>query len=155
VVTTRNRIVLFNKDQAIITALTRDGKIAWRRDYQRDDPLLSSWVEADEPVRERMEREAASRAGSRVARTEVIKSYFLDVEASGDDHLTVAVVPSADEFRRRGYEVWRIDARDGTYRRYGYPRPGVGFLVAGQPNDRVLALEPGTGGVFSFRSGPR
>jgi hypothetical protein len=155
VVTNRDQIVLLNTDQAILTALTVDGEIAWRRDYQRDDPLLSSWVEADEPIRERMEREEATRAPSGVARTEVLKSYFLDVESTGDDHLIVAVVPSADEFRRRGFEVWRIDARDGTYERYGYPRPGVGFLVAGHPADRLLALEPATGGLFSFRGGQR
>lgn len=149
VVASASLLVVVNTDQSMITAFDASGATEWRRDFLEEDALVASWAEMDEPVVKEMQREVAGRAQGD-SRTEVFKSYFMDAQASGDEIVTLAVVPSAAAFSRFGYELWLLDPVSGNYRRYRYPRQGVGYLAGGTNATGFFGIDPITGGIFRF-----
>jgi hypothetical protein len=152
VVTVNDRVVVVNLDQAIVTAFAPTGDVAWKRDFQSDDPVVSGWVAEDEPVKARMQEEEAARSPSHI-RTEVLKSYFLGASVV-NDRMILAVVPSSAKLRSHGFELWELDATDGSYERYRYAQTGVGFRATGSPEEGVYALRPADSGIYAFVAGP-
>lgn len=147
-------LAVVNRERAEVSIFGPDGAVVFRKDFLRDDPLVASWVRADEAVRARMEAEERARSPEGV-RTQVIKSYFLGASGTPAGLLLLSVVPAAEELREAGFEAWLLDPSDGSYSRFRYPRTGVGFRVAGTPDDGLYALDPSDGGIYGFHSGRR
>jgi hypothetical protein len=140
-------IAILNSEEAILVVIGPRGQVEARIDFPRDDPLVRGWAEADAPFTEQAQAEANARSGVG-ERTEILKSYFTWMDAVGD-RLILSVVPSATEYRARGYELWVVEPRSGRYDRFGYPERGPGFFATGDGKRLVYAVDPREGSIFA------
>lgn len=139
-------LIALGTEDGILVHYSSSGDVRRRIDFLEDDPLLAGWRAADADRLQREQQQAQAQSSERVV---VFKTYFHGVSVDSEGRVLAAVIPSAARLRERGFEYWVMTPPDFTYRRFGYPRPTVGFYATGSGDD-VFALDTEDGGIYRF-----
>lgn len=139
-------LIALGTEDGILVHYSNSGDVRRRIDFLEDDPLLAGWRAADADRLQREQQQAQAQSSERVV---VFKTYFHGVSVDSEGRVLAAVIPSAARLRERGFEYWVMTPPGFTYRRFGYPRPKVGFYATGSGDD-VFALDTEDGGIYRF-----
>lgn len=139
-------------EAAVMVQYSEEGEVLRRIDLFEENELLAHWRAQDEDHLRTMQAEARERSSSS-HRVRVLKQYVNGFSVDTEGRLVATVIPSTDVYNSRGYEYWIFDPTSFSHRRYGYPRPDVGYFATGD-EESIYALETEDGGIHRFRIQP-